>query len=334
MIVWAEKCSRTASLNLQTCESHTTCAILTLSLQLPPMDLGVAASRYTLGISSEEYVHFLWKLFWRIARGSPPHGCVWKDDSEIFFQPMYEDDATSEPARPGSASCPTPKCKAAKGRKGNATRKLTRELSIESRLLQPTASSRASRNTRSGVPAADNSTKTSVARTIPERRRKANWHRPTQVDEEGLAAAMMRRASLTTPGGVTPMHSRSLRSSMRRQSLAIDARVDAAMADAAVKHSSARRASLLFTDTISITATAVKHLTLRALQSRNGERRVGPEPLSTASHKVQRKYKPAPHPCDVSQLHVGSQHPAARTVCPRSATGAKPSFDGASAAYW
>lgn len=136
------------------------------------------------------------------------------------------------------------------------------------------------------------------------------WKRPTRVDEAaieaGLAMALTRRRSVTS--AASPMRS-SLRSSMRRQSLAIDAQAAAATASAAraaparskarrasvilsETQGKARRASVILSETISVTATAVKHLTLRALQSRHGQR-VGPEPFvgSKRHHKL---YKPVP----------------------------------------
>jgi hypothetical protein len=48
------------------------------------------ADVYTLGVSAEEYVAFLWKLFWRIAEGTPPNACVWRRDSDISFAPLQD----------------------------------------------------------------------------------------------------------------------------------------------------------------------------------------------------------------------------------------------------
>ena len=46
------------------------------------------ADMYTLGVSLEEYVSFLWKLFWRIASGTPPELCFWKPDAKILYAPI------------------------------------------------------------------------------------------------------------------------------------------------------------------------------------------------------------------------------------------------------
>ena len=266
------------------------------------------ADMYTLGVDSVEYVNFLWKLFWCIARGAPPNGCVWKDDSEIVYHPMDQDEESSDWAqdrRPRSAtfSAGGKKGKSRNDRKGASSRKITRELSTQSRLLQPTASSRASdrKNEKNAKrPGADaggaeggGSGKHGhiggyTAFVQYKRSSDKEW-RPTKLDaagEAGLAAALTRRASLASAASATPRRS-SLRSSMRRQSLAIDklTAATAAMVEAAAAgpKSKPRRASILLSETIHITTTAVKHITLRALQSRP---KVNPEPLASLKYKT------------------------------------------------
>jgi predicted acylesterase/phospholipase RssA len=113
---------------------------------------------YTLGVSAEEYVHFLWKLFWIIARGSPPDGCIWKDDCDIVYIPINEDTAAAvlqavhgegtTHIRPSSLDPRSGrKLKPGKGHKTvSSHRKLMNGLSMTSRLLQTTVSSRALQN--------------------------------------------------------------------------------------------------------------------------------------------------------------------------------------------
>ena len=54
---------------------------------------------YTLGVSLEEYVSFLWKLFWRIASGTPPDLCFWKPDAKILYAPIDSIIADEPPKR-------------------------------------------------------------------------------------------------------------------------------------------------------------------------------------------------------------------------------------------
>ena len=84
------------------------------------------ADMYTLGVGCQEYIDFLWKLFWRIAEGNPPDNCTWKQDSDIFYRDLREEDEPSKRSK--------------RGRRKKAARVMVKQ---NSRLMEPTASTRA-----------------------------------------------------------------------------------------------------------------------------------------------------------------------------------------------
>lgn len=292
------------------------------------------ADMYTLGVSTEEYVHFLWKLFWNIARGSPPDGCIWKDDCDIVYKPIDQDTAVvpavlqavhgegTTHIRPSSLD-PRSGRKLKPG-KGNTTvrshRKLIKGLSMNSRLLQTTVSSRALQNSRMAPasPATSEGSSSPSSGSFKAIKFDPKLNQPTRVDS-GLAMALMRRRSTTT----MPTRSALRTSSMRRQSLALDAKAAvggetaqigcaaplARNAPRRVNIVKARRASEIFAgyllaETISITETISKHLTLRSLRS--SRQRVAPEPY-VGSKRNQILYKAVPPPAGSDCLPIAAK---------------------------
>ena len=289
------------------------------------------ADMYTLGVSAEEYVHFLWKLFWIIARGSPPDGCIWKDDCDIVYIPINEDPAAAvlqavhgegtTHIRPSSLDPRSGrKLKPGKGHKTvSSHRKLMNGLSMTSRLLQTTVSSRALQNSRTAPssPATSEGSSSLSSGSFKALKFDPKLNQPTRV-ESGLAMALMKRRSTTT----MPSRSSLRTSSMRRQSLALDAKAAAAgetapIACAAPLASNARRVNIikarkaseilagyLLAETISISETISKHLTLRSLRS--SRQRVGPEPY-VGSKRHQILYKAVPPPAGSDYLPIATK---------------------------
>ena len=227
---------------------------------------------YTLSVCVEEYVSFLWKLFWRVAKGDPSAGCVWKRDVEIVFRSFDEDDDPEPVASKPKKGSP----KSSKRRKGGG------DLPFQSRLLQSTASSRAfvrKKDLISSASASPPPSSTLDAYRAPQRKGALPAKQPEQrasADGGSLAAALTRRSS---NAGLSAKHSDEfMRSSMRRKSLALDAEQLATVVGNRARRGSTTMIAETITETcrdVTETVTAAVRSTMRAIQPRS--RRVTPQ---------------------------------------------------------
>ena len=57
-----------------------------------------ARARRTRGVDAKEYTDFLWSLFRKIANGDPPDNTFWKEDCDITYCPLDDDDDDGDKA--------------------------------------------------------------------------------------------------------------------------------------------------------------------------------------------------------------------------------------------